>query len=145
MHHSEDASTMDFLVFAVLCHVLYYYLVTNYGVPTSLEYPVWSLSASLVAVVVAVAQCFFSRRIYYLCRPQVRRSVTAPIASALACGGESVVQSYGHNSYYSRSSFLGLALARPSLPPWKTCSNQTAEIAVLIFVNNEFSALLNTK
>ncbi|KAI6132579.1 hypothetical protein EDD16DRAFT_1533125 [Pisolithus croceorrhizus] len=82
MHYSEDASTMKFLVFAIwildtlhvsfICHVLYYYLITNYGVPTSLEYLVWSLPASLVvnALVIAAAQCFFAHKIYYLCRPQ---------------------------------------------------------------------------
>ncbi|KAI6021795.1 hypothetical protein BKA83DRAFT_4287630 [Pisolithus microcarpus] len=58
MHYSEDASTVKFLVGAVwildtlhvafMCHILYYYLITNYGVLTSLEYDVWSFPASLL-------------------------------------------------------------------------------------------------
>ncbi|KAI6003089.1 hypothetical protein EDD15DRAFT_2226748 [Pisolithus albus] len=27
----------------LVCHILYYYLITNYGVPTSLDYIIWSL------------------------------------------------------------------------------------------------------
>ncbi|KAI6158496.1 hypothetical protein EDD17DRAFT_997484 [Pisolithus thermaeus] len=52
MHYSGDASTIKFPVGAVwildtlhvafMCHVLYYYLIINYGVLTSLEYDVWS-------------------------------------------------------------------------------------------------------
>ncbi|KAI6127903.1 hypothetical protein EDD16DRAFT_217080 [Pisolithus croceorrhizus] len=122
MHYAEDASTMKFLVFAIwildtihvsfICHVLYYYLITNYGVPTSLEYLVWSLPASLVvnALVIAAAQCFFAHKIYYLCPPQVRWLVTAPII------------------------LLTLILFGFGI-----------EIAVLIFVNNAISALLNIR
>ncbi|KAI6099487.1 hypothetical protein EDD16DRAFT_1658210 [Pisolithus croceorrhizus] len=54
MHYSGDASIIKFLVGAVwildtlhvafMCHILHYYLITNYGVPTSLEYDVWSSS-----------------------------------------------------------------------------------------------------
>ncbi|KAI6103237.1 hypothetical protein EV401DRAFT_2021246 [Pisolithus croceorrhizus] len=54
MHYSEDALTLKSLVAATwildtlhvafVCHALYYYLITNYGVPTSLEYIVWSSS-----------------------------------------------------------------------------------------------------
>lgn len=54
MHYVEDASTKKFLVAAVwvldtlhvslTCHILYYYMITNYGVPTSLEYNIWSLT-----------------------------------------------------------------------------------------------------
>ncbi|KAI6107471.1 hypothetical protein EDD16DRAFT_108237 [Pisolithus croceorrhizus] len=64
---SEDASIVKSLVAATCildtlhvsftCHMLYYYLITNYGVPTSLEYIVWSFPAtalvnSLVIIVV---------------------------------------------------------------------------------------------
>ncbi|KIO09719.1 hypothetical protein M404DRAFT_996560 [Pisolithus tinctorius Marx 270] len=84
MHYSEDASAIKFLVAAIrildtlhvlfMCHTLQYYLITNYGVPTSWEYIVWSFSASSLVngLVVFVVQCFFSRQIYYLCRPQIR-------------------------------------------------------------------------
>ncbi|KAI6139609.1 hypothetical protein EDD17DRAFT_1671345 [Pisolithus thermaeus] len=52
MHFSGDTSTIKFFVGATwildtvhvvfMCHMLYYYLITNYGVPTSLEHDVWS-------------------------------------------------------------------------------------------------------
>ncbi|KAI5996475.1 hypothetical protein F5J12DRAFT_355444 [Pisolithus orientalis] len=47
--------------------------ITNYGVPTSLEYIVW------FGVLIFVVQCFFVRQIYYLCRPRVKWLVTVPI------------------------------------------------------------------
>ncbi|KAI6107215.1 hypothetical protein EDD16DRAFT_117420 [Pisolithus croceorrhizus] len=95
MNYSDDALVIRVLVTAVwilstlhfsfMCHFLYYYLVTNYGIPTSLLYMVWSLPASvLVHVTVAiVVQCFFMRQIHYLCRPQVRWWVAAPIILSL--------------------------------------------------------------
>ncbi|KAI6104626.1 hypothetical protein EV401DRAFT_662968 [Pisolithus croceorrhizus] len=91
MHFSGDTSTIKFFVGAIwildtlhaafMCHTLYYYLITNYGVPTSLEYDVWSFPASLlVNLFVAIAvQCFFAHKIYYLCRPRVKWLITAPI------------------------------------------------------------------
>ncbi|KAI6003069.1 hypothetical protein EDD15DRAFT_2516141 [Pisolithus albus] len=52
MHYSEDTSAIRFLVsgiwilstlhFSFVCHFLHYYLITNYGNPTSLLYMVWS-------------------------------------------------------------------------------------------------------
>ncbi|KAI6139607.1 hypothetical protein EDD17DRAFT_1671332, partial [Pisolithus thermaeus] len=39
---SCQISILDTLHVSFMCHTLYYYLVTNYGVPTSLEYIVWS-------------------------------------------------------------------------------------------------------
>ncbi|KAI6104204.1 hypothetical protein F5141DRAFT_174463 [Pisolithus sp. B1] len=118
MHYSEDASTTKFLVVSIwildilhaslICHILYHYLITNYGVLTSLEHLVWSTPASLVVnlLVIAAVQCFFTYQIYYLCCPQVKWLVIAPIMLL-------VVTHFG----------FGM------------------EIAVLIFVNNEFSTL----
>ncbi|KIN94501.1 hypothetical protein M404DRAFT_1008298 [Pisolithus tinctorius Marx 270] len=77
MHYPEDAAIMKLIVAAVwtldtlhslfVCDVLYYYLVTNYGVPTSLDYSV----------------CFFIHKIYHLCRPNMKWLVTAPISSVV--------------------------------------------------------------
>ncbi|KAI6097650.1 hypothetical protein EV401DRAFT_1895479 [Pisolithus croceorrhizus] len=54
MHYSEDSSAKKLLVIAIwildtihasfMCHVLYHYLIINYGVPTSLGYTVWFVS-----------------------------------------------------------------------------------------------------
>lgn len=59
MHCSEDALIAKLLVAAtwildtlhmsLMGHLLYYYLITNYGVPTSLKYIVWSYPVSLLA------------------------------------------------------------------------------------------------
>ncbi|KAI6107467.1 hypothetical protein EDD16DRAFT_107762 [Pisolithus croceorrhizus] len=88
---SKDASTVKFLVAATcildtlhvsfMCHMLYHYLVTNYGVPTSLDYIVWSFPASALVnlLVIVVVQFFFAHKIYRLCRREVRWLVTVPI------------------------------------------------------------------
>ncbi|KAI6106774.1 hypothetical protein EV401DRAFT_496834 [Pisolithus croceorrhizus] len=107
MHYAEDVPTLKSLVAAIwvldtlhvvfVCHALYYYLITNYGVPTSLEYIVWSLSASdlINVLVIFVVQCFFAHQIYLLCRPQVKRWVTTAmilfIIAELGIGMETVV------------------------------------------------------
>ncbi|KAI6107860.1 hypothetical protein EV401DRAFT_427518 [Pisolithus croceorrhizus] len=91
MYHSEDGLIMKLVVAAVwifdtlhvsfVCHMLYYYLIVNYGVPASLEYIIWSFPASVLAnsIVSVLVQCFFARKIYYLCRRKLRWLVTAPI------------------------------------------------------------------
>ncbi|KIK28313.1 hypothetical protein PISMIDRAFT_674025, partial [Pisolithus microcarpus 441] len=91
MHYSEDDSTTKFIVAIVwvmdtlhvsfMCHMLYYYLITNYGALMSLEYIVWSFSASLVvnSFVITIVQLFFAHKIYHLSRRKLRWLVTAPI------------------------------------------------------------------
>ncbi|KAI6158488.1 hypothetical protein EDD17DRAFT_995927 [Pisolithus thermaeus] len=81
---------LDTLHISFVCHVLYYYLIVNYGAPTSLEYIVWSFPASVLvnSFVSVIVQCFFARRIYHLCRRQLRWLVTAPIILVvLVCFG----------------------------------------------------------
>ncbi|KAI6104614.1 hypothetical protein EV401DRAFT_2201055 [Pisolithus croceorrhizus] len=79
--HSCQVSILDTLHVSFMCHTLYYYLVINYGVPTSFEYVVWSYAASGVAqlLVIVTVQLFFAHKIYRLCRRGVRWLVTAPI------------------------------------------------------------------
>ncbi|KAI6158157.1 hypothetical protein BKA82DRAFT_4067614 [Pisolithus tinctorius] len=91
MHYSGDASTVKFLVAAIwildtlhlscMCHALYYYLITNYGILTSLEYMVWTFPASLLinVLVIAIVQCSFAHTISCLCRPQKKWLVAGPI------------------------------------------------------------------
>ncbi|KIO09702.1 hypothetical protein M404DRAFT_281620 [Pisolithus tinctorius Marx 270] len=91
MQDTADSSIIKFIVAAVwvldslhvafMCHILYYYLITNYGNPLSLEFVIWSFPASHLAnlLLVTIAQLFFAHKIYYLCRHQVRWLVTAPI------------------------------------------------------------------
>ncbi|KAI6003019.1 hypothetical protein EDD15DRAFT_2526951, partial [Pisolithus albus] len=91
MHNFEDTSTMKFMVAAVwvldtlhvsfMCHMEYYYLITNWGAPASLEYIVWSFPASILidVIVITIVQLFFARTIYHLCRPQLRWLVIVPL------------------------------------------------------------------
>ncbi|KAI6121999.1 hypothetical protein F5141DRAFT_1094016 [Pisolithus sp. B1] len=51
MHDFEDPFTTKFIVASVwvldtlhvsfMCHMVYHYLITDWGIPTSLEYIVW--------------------------------------------------------------------------------------------------------
>ncbi|KAI6107176.1 hypothetical protein EDD16DRAFT_115586 [Pisolithus croceorrhizus] len=87
----RNTSIMKFLVAAVcvldtlhvsfMCHVLYYYLITNYGVPTSVNYIVWSFPASVIPnlLVILLVQFFFAHKIHHLCRREVRWFLTVPI------------------------------------------------------------------
>ncbi|KAI6107465.1 hypothetical protein EDD16DRAFT_107268 [Pisolithus croceorrhizus] len=110
MHYSEDGLTTKVLVSAIwildtlhlsfVCHILYYYLITNYGVPTSLNYIVWSLPASVLVnvLVVSMVQCFFAHQIYHLCRSGVKWLVTGPIIlfvlAQFGFGMETVILEY---------------------------------------------------
>ncbi|KAI6158505.1 hypothetical protein EDD17DRAFT_998526 [Pisolithus thermaeus] len=104
MRCSEDTSIVKFLVAAVcvldtlhvsfMCHVLYYYLITNYGVATSVNYIVWSFPASVIPnlLVILLVQFFFAHKIHHLCRREVRWLVTVPIILlALAQYGVGIV------------------------------------------------------
>ncbi|KAI6101546.1 hypothetical protein EV401DRAFT_2026914 [Pisolithus croceorrhizus] len=74
MHYSDDASAIRVLVTVVciscppvnacltcrvVCHFLYYYLVTNYGIPTSLLYMVWSLPVRIPKSLTGVDMTIF--------------------------------------------------------------------------------------
>ncbi|KAI6018997.1 hypothetical protein BKA83DRAFT_1636348 [Pisolithus microcarpus] len=85
MDCSEDALIMQSIVAVIwildtlhvsfMCHMLYYYLITNFGNPTSLEYIVWSFPASILvnSLVVITTQFFFAHKIYHLCRRRLLR------------------------------------------------------------------------
>ncbi|KAI6104348.1 hypothetical protein F5141DRAFT_1129276, partial [Pisolithus sp. B1] len=42
--YSGEIRILDTIHVSFMCHVLYYYLIINYGVPTSLGYSVWFVS-----------------------------------------------------------------------------------------------------
>ncbi|KAI6106593.1 hypothetical protein EV401DRAFT_2121459 [Pisolithus croceorrhizus] len=87
-HCSKDTSTVKFLVAATCCRVQSLQ-VTNYGVPTSLEYIVWSFpnipppqaSALVNLLVIVVVQFVFAYKIYRFCPHKVRWLVTVPSGS----------------------------------------------------------------
>ncbi|KAI6094966.1 hypothetical protein EDD16DRAFT_1681685, partial [Pisolithus croceorrhizus] len=79
MHYSEDTFAIKLLVAAIwivdtlhvsfVCHVLYHYLITNYGISTSLDYIIWFV--------------YLPTTIHFLtmkfCRPRLKWFVTVPI------------------------------------------------------------------
>ncbi|KAI6118547.1 hypothetical protein EDD16DRAFT_988381 [Pisolithus croceorrhizus] len=71
-----------------MCHMLYYYLIINYGNPMSLEYIVWSFSASVLvnSLVITIVQSFFAHKIYHICRRQLRWLVVSPIILLILVG-----------------------------------------------------------
>ncbi|KAI6158943.1 hypothetical protein EDD17DRAFT_929789 [Pisolithus thermaeus] len=98
MHYSEDSSFTKFIValtwildtlhVSFMCHMLYYYLIINYGNPMSLEYIVWTFSASVLmnSLVITIVQFFFAHKIYHLCRRQLRWLVIPPIIVLILVG-----------------------------------------------------------
>ncbi|KAI6094961.1 hypothetical protein EDD16DRAFT_787649 [Pisolithus croceorrhizus] len=81
MHYAEGVLTLKSVVAAIWVLDTLHVVFANYGVPTSLEYIVWSLSASdlINVLVIFVVQRFFAHQIYHLCRSQVKRWVTIAI------------------------------------------------------------------
>ncbi|KAI6134839.1 hypothetical protein EV401DRAFT_1905368 [Pisolithus croceorrhizus] len=96
MDYSEDGLPTKFMVAAVwvldtlhvsfMCHMVYYYLITNWGILTSLDYTVWSYPASILVTsfVIAIVQCFFVHKIYHLCRSRLKWFVMVPIVNAIS-------------------------------------------------------------
>ncbi|KAI6132577.1 hypothetical protein EDD16DRAFT_417427 [Pisolithus croceorrhizus] len=125
--------------------------ITNYAVPTSLEYIVWSFPASLLMnlLVVSAVQCFFAYKIYYLCRPQVKWLVTAPIILSvfthLGFGVETVVLVSVNDAF----SFLPRIRSYALIP----CAAAivlgevliTLSLCILLYDNGSHSAFPRTK
>lgn len=72
---------LDTLHISFMCHSMYYYLVSNFGNVAALAVGTWSLYASLAVnlCIAVLVQMFFSVRIFYLCRPEIRWIVSVPI------------------------------------------------------------------
>ncbi|KAK1233089.1 hypothetical protein PQX77_003729 [Marasmius sp. AFHP31] len=89
---------LDTLHVVFMGHSMYYYLITQYGQPSTLRTGIWSLYASLLLniIVAFLSQTFFTRRIHYLCpRPWkwIVTSVTAFIVFAhFVFGIETAIQ-----------------------------------------------------
>ncbi|KAI6006965.1 hypothetical protein EDD15DRAFT_2514796 [Pisolithus albus] len=147
----------------LMCHALYYYLVSSYGVTTSLAYGVWSLFVSIqmhggqshrityfpvsllqasVAVNLTIAcavQAFFTVKIFYLCRPRLRWIVTVPIVSDILISilNNDLIAT-DHNS--TASSWLWHRCApfsRSTIIPLI----KTKETVVLMFIKKQLSSL----
>ncbi|KAL4063590.1 hypothetical protein V8B97DRAFT_1876581 [Scleroderma yunnanense] len=69
---------LDTLHIALMCRSIYFYLVSNFGNVVALAEGTWSLRGNQLCIAVLV-QLFFSVRIFYLCRREIRWLVTVPI------------------------------------------------------------------
>ncbi|KAI6154502.1 hypothetical protein EDD17DRAFT_1630227, partial [Pisolithus thermaeus] len=124
LNDSEDSLTIKFLVAFVwildTLHTLFCeYFITGYGVPTSFEYVVWSVYqlASLQAIMISAAQCFFAHQIHHLCHPRVRWWVTVPIMLSIVIEleAETAVLQYPNLSNHARRNtdlrtYIGLSI-----------------------------------
>ncbi|KAI6158168.1 hypothetical protein BKA82DRAFT_4067897 [Pisolithus tinctorius] len=159
MHYSEDSFTMKFVVAAVwildtlhtssVCHILYYYLITNYGNLLSLEHVVWSFPTSFLAnlLVIMIVQCFFAHKIYTLCRTRMKWLVVIPILVLVLAhfgfGMEMIVllfldasSSSSQNLYYSLSSFVATILPDVLI---------TVSLCILLYEGGSYSVFPRTK
>ncbi|KAI5996481.1 hypothetical protein F5J12DRAFT_355985 [Pisolithus orientalis] len=161
MHYVEDASIKKFLVAAVwvldtlhvslTCHILYYYMITNYGVPTSLEYNIWSLTMSFLVNIfmVCITQLFFANIIYYLCRPHVKWLVTTPIMLLVLAhfgfGMETVVLEFVNNriSVLTQIKFYGVTPTVATVVLAETLI--TVSLCILLYDGGSYFAFPGTK
>ncbi|KAI6122026.1 hypothetical protein F5141DRAFT_1201461 [Pisolithus sp. B1] len=169
MHYSDDASAIRFLVtsiwildtlrFSLVCHFLYYYLITNYGIPTSLLNMIWFIHISTSKLLLAdkilqvIAGINSGACNCGYCSSMLLR---APNILPLSPSGE-VVGDYPHCEHISLSWQSPCAMTRS----WKMLSllagtgfsiglffssimtnlysDQEAEGVILVFIDNETS------
>ncbi|KAI6006489.1 hypothetical protein F5J12DRAFT_94636 [Pisolithus orientalis] len=142
---------LDSLHVAFVCHILYYYLITNYGNSLSLEFVIWSFPASLLAnlLLVTIAQLFFAHKIYYLCRYRVRWLVTAPIIllviAHLGFGMATVILTLINNTAISLSQ-TRLYSATPAVSTVVLAEVLiTTSLCILLYESGSRSAFPSTK
>ncbi|KAH7920433.1 hypothetical protein BV22DRAFT_802879 [Leucogyrophana mollusca] len=84
---------LDTLHVSLMCHSLYYYLVSNYSNPSALASGVWSLFASLAInlCIAVLVQTFFSVRIFRLSSPRIRWWLTSLIMVIVIAHFETVI------------------------------------------------------
>ncbi|KAI6119189.1 hypothetical protein EV401DRAFT_1504454 [Pisolithus croceorrhizus] len=156
MHYSEDDSIIKFIVAAVwvldtlhvafMCHVLYYYLITNYGVLMSLEYVA---SIMVNTLVITMVQSFFAHKIYHLCRHKVRWLVTAPIilllVAQLGFGTATAVVTFLNNAV-TYAAYIRFYTATPALATALLAEVfNTVSLCVLLYERGSRSAVPRTK
>lgn len=161
MHYSEDSLLVKLLVAAIwlldslhvsfMCYMLYYYLVINYGVPSALDYIVWSYQITVLMnlLVIFGVQSFFAHKIHYLYRRQVRWYVTVPIivlvVAHMGFGLTTVVVTAIHNKtsmlteswYYGVTPSVGTVVLAEILI--------TVSLCLLLYDNGLHSAVPRTK
>ncbi|KAI6100110.1 hypothetical protein EV401DRAFT_914407 [Pisolithus croceorrhizus] len=161
MHYSENDSTTRLIVAAVwvldtlhvsfMCHVLYYYLITNYGAPLTLIFIVWSFPVSILVniLVISIVQLFFAYKIYHLCRRELRWLMTAPIIvlvlvqSGFSIATVATTLTNDALSYATRTRFYTAAPAVCTLLLSEVLN--TGSLCVLLYDKSSRSAVPRTK
>ncbi|KAG1790446.1 uncharacterized protein HD556DRAFT_729204 [Suillus plorans] len=84
---------LDTLHVSFMCHALYYYLVTSFGDPNNLGTGVWSLFISLALnlCMAVLVQMYFTLRISYLTRSNIRWWLTSFIMLFVIAHFETVI------------------------------------------------------
>ncbi|KAL4073587.1 hypothetical protein J3A83DRAFT_2571065 [Scleroderma citrinum] len=103
---------LDTVHVSFMCHALYYYLVSNYGVASPWVDNVWSLYASITVnlCIACLVQTFFTVKIFYLCHRRLRWLVTIPIIVTILAhlGFGTVTVTFLFSKTFSASSQLTL-------------------------------------
>ncbi|KAI6135361.1 hypothetical protein EV401DRAFT_1899857 [Pisolithus croceorrhizus] len=118
MHYSEDSSFTKFIValtwildtlhVSFMCHMLYYYLIINYGNPMSLEYIVWFVSLRFrnTFPLITHGRTFSVSISVFLqgivCRRQLRWLVIPPIIVLILVGFGKLVNNALSFAFYTR-------------------------------------------
>lgn len=78
---------LDTIHVVFMCHSVHSYAIVEYGNPSAIQVANWSLIASVMMnlVMIIIVQCFFTYRIFMLCRPSRRWWVGGYIAILVTC------------------------------------------------------------
>ncbi|KAL4073585.1 hypothetical protein J3A83DRAFT_4229728 [Scleroderma citrinum] len=141
---------LDTLHVSLMCHALYYYLISDYGIVSTLGDSVWSLFASVAVnlCIACVVQAFFTVRIFYLCHRRLRWLVTIPIIVAvlvhLGFGIETVVF-LSTKGRFNLSSFSQLALYSVAPSAAIVISDVLITIALCVLLRKYISHVVSSR
>jgi len=94
------------------CHILYFYLVTNYLAPQALLFPVWSVIIHVAATSISnfIVRSLFARRVYGLSNGNIPGTLWIIALSLLdlSCGLVITVKAFSMNSFMDLDSLSNL-------------------------------------
>ncbi|KAF9046957.1 hypothetical protein BDZ89DRAFT_67132 [Hymenopellis radicata] len=160
MTYPEDRKSLKLLVASIvtldtvhvvfMCHAMHHYLITGFATPAALLDGTWSLYSSiLINIIIAfVVQCFFTKRIHYLCPERFRWYMSSIIGFVVvahfAFGLETVAQFFVIKTFsqlkevndtnYLISTLVGYAITRCLL----TALIAVVEVVVFVLLPDSF-------
>ncbi|KAJ7080612.1 hypothetical protein B0H15DRAFT_856553 [Mycena belliarum] len=94
------------------CHILYFYLVTNYLAPQAIFFPVWSVIIHVAATSISnfIVRCAFARRVYRLSNGNIPGTLVIISLSLLdlSCGLAITGKAFGMQTYMQLDSLSSL-------------------------------------